>query len=458
RPLGAGRGRGHCEEWPGSLHPRRVLAIAHRAWRRDRGRGCRRFPLFRGGRLRQGGHRGRGVVASRRFAFWRAWFDGSRARVPPGSGTGARSACAGARGGTCCRVRGARRRGVRGGPRDALGLAHAAMSGADRPFNEVRKAAELAPDDPLSILDSPTAGGRVIRGGMMRLGTYAAGVALGIASAALMTRYLGVEDFGRYVIVTSLVAMVAGLTEAGVPNIAAREFATRDRRERNRLIANLFGILLSVAVIGVLAAAGFAIVVGYDRTMVAGTIVAGVGLVIATVQQTYAIPIGVALRFGWLSALDLLRQAAFVAIVVVLLLADAGLLPLFAATIPASLFTLAVSIPLVRGHAPLLPRFERAEWLRIVRLVGVYAAAAAVGTIYVSAVVIVTSLVGTAADAGYLGAAFRIFTVLALIPLILVSTAFPVLARAAHTDRERMQYAVQRLVDIALILGTWMAL
>ena len=87
-----------------------------------------------------------------------------------------------------------------------------------------------------------------------------------------------------------------------------------------------------------------------------------------------------------------------------------------------------------------------------------YAAAAAVGTIYVSAVVIATSLVGTADESGYLGAAFRIFTVLALIPLILVSTAFPVLARAAHTDRERMQYAVQRLVDMALIVGSWMAL
>ena len=68
------------------------------------------------------------------------------------------------------------------------------------------------------------------------------------------------------------------------------------------------------------------------------------------------------------------------------------------------------------------------------------------------------SLVGTAEDTGYLGAAFRIFTVLAMIPLILVSTAFPVLARAAHRDRERLQYAVQRLVDIALIIGTWMAL
>jgi O-antigen/teichoic acid export membrane protein len=149
---------------------------------------------------------------------------------------------------------------------------------------------------------------------------------------------------------------------------------------------------------------------------------------------------------------------AFVILVIALLLADAGLLPLLAATIPASLVALLVAIPLVRGNAPLLPSFERSEWLAILRLVGIYAAAAAVGTIYVSAVVIVTSLVGTAEETGLLGAAFRIFTVLAMIPLILVSTAFPVLARAAHTDQERLQYAVQRLVDIALIVGTWMAL
>jgi O-antigen/teichoic acid export membrane protein len=91
-------------------------------------------------------------------------------------------------------------------------------------------------------------------------------------------------------------------------------------------------------------------------------------------------------------------------------------------------------------------------------MVGVYAAAAAVGTIYVSAVVVTTSIVGTAQESGYLGAAFRVYTVLATIPLLLVSSAFPVLARAAHTDHERLQYAVQRLVDVSLIVGTWVAL
>ena len=313
-------------------------------------------------------------------------------------------------------------------------------------------------DDPLQALDSPTAGGRVIRGGVIRLGTYVAGIGIGIVSAALMTRHLGVEDFGRYVVVTSLIAIVAGLGEAGVPNVAAREFATRERGDRDRLIANVLGIRLAVAALGVAVAIGFAGLAGYDRTMIAGTVLAGVGLVIATVQQTYAIPIGVSLRFGWLGTLDLLRQATFVAVVIVLVLVGAGLLPFLAATIPASLVLLAVSVPLVRGLAPLMPRFERSEWLGILRLVGIYAAAAAVGTIYVSAVIVTTSLVGTPEDSGYLGAAFRVFTVLAGIPMLLVSTAFPVLARAAHTNLERLQYAFQRLIDIALIVGTWMAL
>ena len=313
-------------------------------------------------------------------------------------------------------------------------------------------------DELLEVLDSPTAGGKVIRGGALRMGTYLAGVALGIGSAALMTRHLGVEDFGSYVVVTSLIAIVAGLTDVGISNIAAREFATRERGERDRLIANVLGIRVSIAVVGVGVAALFAVVAGYEQVMVIGTLLAGIGLLFATVQQTYSISIGVALRFGWLSSLDLLRQVAFVAVVVVLVIADAGLLPFLAATIPASLLVLAVAIPVVRGTAPLLPRFGRDEWLRILRLIGVYAAAAAVGTIYVSAVIVTTSLVGTEDQSGYLGAAFRIFTVLVGIPLLLVSSAFPVLARAAHTDRERLQYAIQRLIDIALIVGTWLGL
>jgi O-antigen/teichoic acid export membrane protein len=56
-------------------------------------------------------------------------------------------------------------------------------------------------------------------------------------------------------------------------------------------------------------------------------------------------------------------------------------------------------------------------------------------------------------ETGYFGAAFRVFSVLSAIPGLLVTSAFPILARAARDDRERLRYALQRLWDTGLLLG-----
>lgn len=312
--------------------------------------------------------------------------------------------------------------------------------------------------DPVDVLDSPVAGERVIRGSLLRLGGYTAGVLLGLVAASLLTRHLGVADFGKYVVVTSLVVVVSGLTDAGIATIAAREFAIRSGADRDRLLANVVGIRVAIAAAGVLAATLFAIAVGYEMVIVVGIMVAGVGLVLTTAQQTLAVPLGVSLRLGWITGIDLLRQAASVALVVLLVFADAGLLAFLAATIPVGIFALALVGALVRETVPLAPAFDRTEWSRILRLTGSYAAAAAVGTLYTSTVVVVTSLVGTEADTGNVGAAFRIFSILGAVPILLVSSAFPIFARAAHGDLERLEYALERVVQSSLIIGAWMAL
>jgi O-antigen/teichoic acid export membrane protein len=312
--------------------------------------------------------------------------------------------------------------------------------------------------DPVDVLDTTAAGGLVIRGSVMRVGGYMVGVLLGLVAASLLTRHLGVETFGKYVVVMSLIVVVSGLTDAGIATIAAREFATRRGEDRDRLLANVLGIRVAIAAVGVVAAAVFAIVAGYDEVMVVGTLLAGLGLILTTAQQTLAVPLGVSLRLGWITGIDLLRQAFAVVLVVILVFADAGLLAFLAASIPVGLFALALVAVLVRRTVPLVPRFDGVEWRRVLRLTGTYAAAAAVGTLYTSAVVVVTSLVGTEADTGNVGTAFRIFSILATIPILLVSSAFPIFARAARGDPGRLEYALERVVQTALILGAWMAL
>src|SRR5438874_12643061 len=55
-----------------------------------------------------------------------------------------------------------------------------------------------------------------IRGGALRVAGYAGGVLASLGAAAVLVRHLGIPGFGRFITVTSLIALVGGVTEAGI--------------------------------------------------------------------------------------------------------------------------------------------------------------------------------------------------------------------------------------------------
>ena len=309
------------------------------------------------------------------------------------------------------------------------------------------------PASPTGVLDLPTAGGKVIRGSVLRGGAYAATVALGIISASLLTRHLGVVDFGRYVTVISIVTVAIGMSDVGLSNIGVREYSIREGTDRDLTMKNLLGLRIALTGVAVVISVAFAAAAGYPGVMVGGTLVAAIGFVLTTVQHSLGVPLSAGLRLGWLAGLDVLRQAGLVVAVVVLVLAGAGLLGLLAAPVPMAIVLVIVTAWLVRGTIPFVPAFDFRTWGRLMRLVLPYAAASAVGAVYVSLVVVLTSLVATQQETGYFSAAFRVFSVLSAVPSLLVASAFPILARAARDDRERLRYALQRLWDTALVIG-----
>ena len=317
----------------------------------------------------------------------------------------------------------------------------------------------VQPLDPsgLDILDTTAAGGAAIRGGILRVLGYGATVGLSVVSAALLIRHLGPRDFGRYTAVFSLVTVVAGLTEAGMTSVGVREFAILPPERRMLLIRHLLGLRLVVTSLGVAAAVLFALAVHYDRAMVVGTAVAGLGVVLAIVQATYTVPLQAALRFGSVAAIDLLRQAATVIGIVLLVLAGASILPLLGVPAAAGVVALVATYAVVRGTVPIAPWFDRGEFRRLLGITLPYAAATAVGVIYAYLAVVLMSIVSSRQETGYFGAAFRVFVVIGGVTGPLVTSAFPVLVRAAHGDTNRLAYALERLWETALLLGAFFA-
>ena len=317
--------------------------------------------------------------------------------------------------------------------------------------------AEAAPG--WHLVRSPEAGARAIQGGIIRGSGYAAGVGLTAAASVLLLRYLGVVEFGRYVTVMSLIAVVSGIADAGLTAVANRELATRRlESERWALMQNLVGLRLILTPLGVLLATLFAVAVGYSDTLVLGTLLAGLGLVLVAAQTTLILPLSVDLRIAAVTASELLRQIVLVVGIVVLVLVSAELVAFFAIQIVVGVVALAATPFLLRGRVTWRPAFQRAEWRWLLREALPIGAGLAMNIIYFRTLIIMMSLISTDRETGLFGTSFRIFEILFGMAGIVIPVAMPILAAAAEEDRERLRYVLQRVAEVGALVAAGSAL
>ncbi len=221
---------------------------------------------------------------------------------------------------------------------------------------------------------------------------------------------------------------------------------------------DLLGLRIALTSLGVLLVAVFAVAAGYDTALLLGAILASTGTIALVVQHTYTIPLTAALRLATISALELARQALTVAAIVALVLFGAGVLPLLAVALAANLCLIPPTAALAHNEIALGFSMRSRNWLALLKLTVSFSLATAVGSIYIYTAQIITSLVASEHQSGLFAASFRIFLVLAAVPPLLVGGALPLLARAARDDRERLGYAMQRIFEASLVLGTAAAL
>jgi O-antigen/teichoic acid export membrane protein len=310
----------------------------------------------------------------------------------------------------------------------------------------------------VDILDSGRAGLSYVRGSGLRSLAYFGAVGASIGATPLVTRHLRAVGYGRYVTVTSLLLIVAALTEGGIATLGVREFSGGSGAERREFMRGLIGLRLTLSVVGALAAVGFTLIAGYATVVVEGTAIASVGLVLANLQVTLAVPLTAALRLPWLAALDFTGPALTAAALAALVVSGAPLLPFFGAALVGYTATLALTASLVKPDVSLRPAFSVGLWRRLLGQSALFAAATALGAVYFQVVIVAMSLLTGGHQVGIFSLAFRVISVVNGIPLLLVGSAFPILLRAARDDRQRLRDATQRLLEASLLIGGFLSL
>ncbi|MGZ4333687.1 MAG: hypothetical protein ACXVRJ_05375 [Gaiellaceae bacterium] len=304
----------------------------------------------------------------------------------------------------------------------------------------------------LDLLATPEAGGRVVRGGVLRGVGYGVGTLVAAGTAVLLLRHLGRVDFGRYGTVGALLGVISGVSDAGLTAVGSRELALAAPAERPRLLRNLVTLRLAITPVGVVAASVFAFF-SYDRTMFWGTVLGGLGVLFVNTQATMMAPLSIDLRLGTVTLFEVLKTALTFVFVAGMVSAGWSLLPLLAIQIPVGLAIILltpIAVPVGRG---LLPGYDREIARSLLREALPLAVALTMNVVYFRVLMIMTSLLSSKTSTGLYATSFQVFAVLFTLPLLVLSSALPLLSVAGRDDSERLRYGLQRMTEVALSGG-----
>jgi O-antigen/teichoic acid export membrane protein len=90
-------------------------------------------------------------------------------------------------------------------------------------------------------------------------------------------------------------------------------------------------------------------------------------------------------------------------------------------------------------------------WVPILREAAPVALALAVNVLYVRVLIILMSLLASPLQTGYFATSYRVLEVFVFVPLLMLGSAFPILAHAGGADESRLAYALQRLAEVTLL-------
>jgi len=307
------------------------------------------------------------------------------------------------------------------------------------------------------ILDAASAGRLAARGGAMRVAGYLSGSLASLGAAALLYRHLGLTGVGRYGLILALVGIIGGFSDLGLTVVGVRSASTLPPLERTAMLRDLLGLRLALTVTGIVVIALLCLPI-YPLIVAEGVAIGGMGLAFQVWLDNYIVSLIVSLRMGWVAAIQFGNNFAVALLTVLLVLVGGHLLGFIAITIPVSFIPLAVAISQQHGERALTPSFNAARWRAMLGQSVVYSGAVAAATLYFYAAIVLASLLADRHQLAYFQLSFRVTTVLTLVPALLSGSALPIFARAARDDAQRLGYALNRVLEVALLLGAWVAL
>jgi O-antigen/teichoic acid export membrane protein len=275
---------------------------------------------------------------------------------------------------------------------------------------------------------------------------------IGLVSIAVITRYLGPDDYGRYTLALTYMQLFAVLADVGLFTIVVRDIS-RDPARTEELVGNTLTLrlLLSAAVIAL--AAAISLLLPYDPGVRTAILLAGLPLLFGMLNSTFVTVLQSRLRMGRAVVGDVLGRAVGLAAVGLVAALDLGFYAVMGAAAAGALATAVTTMLLTRPLARIRFRAQPAVWRGLLRAALPLGVALAVNEIYFRADTLIISLYEPYEQVGLYTLAYRMLELTLVFGTVFLTTTFPLLSQAVASDEPRARRTIQLSTELFVVLG-----
>lgn len=295
----------------------------------------------------------------------------------------------------------------------------------------------------------------IVRNVTIQSAAEAVALACGLASAALLSRHLGVTGFGAFNYVFAFMYFFLTLNDLGINTVAVREMSKAPERAAD-LLAGLLSLRITLAVV-VLLVTWVAIAIwpmepALRRPLMVFALILPLG---ALNVPTVLFQVSMRLELG--AAAQVTTRVAGVLFILVMIAAGRGVTAMLVALLAAEVCGIIVTWYLALRLGPIRWRVDRAVWSMLLRAAVPLAVGVVLAAIVNRVDFIMLERLGSLDDVGLYGAAYRVTSLLEKFPLFVMATLYPVMSRLAVEDGSRLRRvyrnAFWRFAAIGLVLG-----
>lgn len=278
-----------------------------------------------------------------------------------------------------------------------------------------------------------------------------------LLSTGVMTRDLGPHGFGDYRAAVGYLGMIVLLADLGLASIFVREISVPNA-DYNRVVGSAISLRLVLACAAIAGALALVFALPFTDEARQAALWAAPGFLAYSLHLMIFGLFQQKMKQSQVIMAEITGAIVLVAAVVALRGRGASAAAFCGALSLSYVTTLAIALFHARRHASLVPRFDPAEWSRLLRA----SVPLAVGTTMTIATyqspTLLLAMLTTPEVVGNYGVPLKIFDSLMGIGLLAIGLAAPLLANAAASDGERLAGVMRGGLQTMLLGGTALAL